>query len=429
MASLLVNSLRSYLDPSLLVALDSNDSTKQQAEEYLDSLLANDELFSTDQFTAATAAASKSRPVTLVEEIAELDQTLRQIDVKLAKTATENRELIVELSRDLTTVSSQLDFRLKNETSSILASLRDIGSDTSILSKSIAKTSTATGLNSGAAACSSVLLKIDSVLDVLELPTLCRLCIMQGNYHEALEVAMSVKMHAIKFPKLATFKALEQKIDVELRVMVRGLVKLLNTNLKQSNILKIFQILNRPDLIAIASQTPENGAQLSPELRERALKIIYLNSRFKFITTEISTLKPLLKLKKLTYLKRFIEVYREHLFNSLSIYHAIFRTTKLESDVDKDHFLVLSYVKSLVKLLLSEIRQHLPQSSTDENDFDFRSQRDGVILQLIYLCKSLDKYSLDFESAVVQELCCSEPILITEVDWSRNISKVKKFRS
>lgn len=427
MAALLVDSLKDLLDPALVESLSSNDSLRQEAEEYLGGLLTNDQLFSTEQFTAATSTTSETRPVTLVEEIAELDQALRQIDLKLADKATENRELIVDVSADLANVASQLEFRLKNEAQAILSGLRDVGSDGRTSGKASVKLHFNGLQDHTISSSSSLLLKMDSVLDVLELPTLCRLCIMQGNYHEALEVAMLVKMHVIKLPHLSTFRILEKKIDVELRSMVRGLVKLLNTNLKQSNILKIFQILNRPDLVAIASQNSQDVTSLSAELRERALKIIYLNSRFRFITTETSTLKPLLKLKKLTYLKRFIEVYREHLFNSLSIYHAIFRTTKLESEADKDHFLVLSYVKSLVKLLLLELRAHLP-SHADEDDFDFRSQRDGVVLQLIYLCKSLDKYKLDFESTVTLDLCCSEPILVTEEDWSRNFSKVKKFR-
>lgn len=428
MAALLIDSLKDLLDPALVESLSSNDSLRQEAEEYLGGLLSNDQLFSTEQFTAATSTNSESRPVTLVEEIAELDQALRQIDLKLASKATENRELIVDVSSDLVDVASQLEFRLKNEAQAILSGLREVGSD----GKSSSRNSVKIHLNglqdNVISSSSSLLLKMDSVLDVLELPTLCRLCIMQGNYHEALEVAMLVKMHVIKLPNLSTFKVLEKKIDIELRAMVRGLVKLLNTNLKQSNILKIFQILNRPDLISIAAQNSNDMSSLSPELRERALKIIYLNSRFRFITTETSTLKPLLKLKKLTYLKRFIEVYREHLFNSLSIYHAIFRTTMLESETDKDHFLALSYVKSLVKLLLLELRAHLP-ANANEDDFDFRSQRDGVILQLIYLCKSLDKYKLDFESTVTVDLCCTEPILVSEEDWSRNLSKVKKFRA
>lgn len=427
MASLLVNSLRDVLDQSLARALETNDALRHQAEHYLGGLLANDVLFSTESFTAATSAASESRPLTLVEEIAELDQALRQIDLKLAQLATENNEIILDLSTDLATVASQLELRLKNESQAILTSLRDLDTQTASGAGSGLKSLVFGVTGADATANSSVLLRMDTVLDVLELPTLCRLCIMQGNYHEALDVAMLTKMHAINFPKLATFKALEAKIDAELAVMVRGLVKLLNTNLKQSQILKIFQILNRQDLVAIMAQTGD-VVPISTELRERALKILYLNSRFKFITSETATLRPLLKLKKITYLKRFIELYREHLFNSLSIYHAIFHSAKVDSDANSDHFLVLSYVRSLVRLLLVELRGHLP-AVANEDDIDAKSQRDGALLQLIYLCKSLDKYNLDFESMVTQELCCTAPVMVSVEEWTRNSTKVKKFRA
>lgn len=416
MSGLLIDTLKEGLDPAVAAELDASDTLRHEAETYLQQLLVSEQLLSTETFTTT----SDDNKATLTQEIAELDLALRTIEIQLAALTNEQRDLIVDVSQDLKTASTKIAGRLGAELSAMLLGLADAAHMR--MDSRVADRLSAAILGSNA-----VLMNIDAILDILELPTLCRLCILQGNYQEALEISTMVKMLRIKFPALATFAQLDAQIRTELQLMVRGLIKLLNTNLKQSNILKIFQILNRPDLVDIAGA----GADpLSPALRERALKIIYLNSRFKFIHSEVSNLAPLLKLKKLTYLKRYIEVYREYLFNSLSIYYAIFRANTLDAHDDDDKFLIHSYVSSLAKMLVEKLRTHLPDvAGRADDDLDLSSQRDGVILQVIYLCKSLDKYGINFESTITWDLCLREPVLISESDWTRNLAKVKKFRS
>lgn len=415
MSGLLVDTLKSGLEPELAAQLDASETLRRDAEAFLQDLLINEQLLSTDTYTTTSSATTK----TLTEEIAELDLALRTLEVQLAQLTNANRDLIVDVSRDLKSATDKIDTRLGSELSALVLSLSDAG-HMRMDSRAADKLALAILANN------LVLLNIDSILDILELPTLCRLCIMQGNYQEALEISTMVKMLIIKFPTLALFRKIEAQIRSELHLMVRGLIKLLNTNLKQSNILKIFQILNRPDLVDIAS----GAGSVAPSslLREKALKIIYLNSRFKFIHNEVASLRPLLKLKKLTYLKRYIEIYREYLFNSLSIYYAIFRTNSLDANEDDDMFLINSYVSNLAKMLVAELRAYLPELGPLD-DLDSTSLRDGVILQVIYLCKSLDKYGIDFESIITWELCIKAPPLISQADWTRNLAKVKKFRT
>lgn len=420
MSALLIDCLKQYLEPEVASRLESDPSVLRDAQLYLHDLLINEQLLSTDSFTSTSANTPQQRTIT--EEIAELDSSLRQLQVKLAALTNANRDLIIDVGQDLRSVNNKIEIRLEAEVNAILLNLKDL----SFKWDASSKIKAAERLMAN----NSVLFNIDSILDILELPTLCRLCILQGNYQEALEVSMMVKMLVIKFPNLQTFRLIEDKIKLELQVMVRGLIKLLNTNLKQSNILKVFQILNRPDLVQMANGLGSelSGATTEAGIREKTLKVVYLNSRFRFITTEIAALRPLLKFKKMTYLKRYIEVYREHLFNSLSIYYAIFRSGKLENNEEEDKFLTHAYVKSLVQLLIVELQKHLP-TSEELLDPELASQRDSVIVQLIYLCKSLDKYGLDFESMLTWELCLSNPPSISQDIWSKNLMKVKKFRS
>ncbi|PVH19718.1 hypothetical protein CXQ85_003573 [Candidozyma haemuli] len=392
MSSILLDTLKEGLDSGLAEMLEKDSALKNDTQQYLEELLVNAELLSTEMFTTSSGQ-SEGKNKNLVEEIAELDHQSRQIELQLASIANDNRDLIVGVSEDVRHVHKTIGEELDRN---IEAMKQSFGSGKiAVDNKAVKKVSHSISANN------SLLRNMDSILDIYELPTLCGLCIMQGNYQEALEISTSVKMLTVKFPNSKTFKKLQSQIDNELKLMVRGLIKLLNTNLKQSNILKIFQILNRPNLVATHDDSlDESDQDISGN---KTLKLIYLNSRFKFIMNEVASLKPLLKLKKLTYLKRYIEIYREHLYNSLSIYHAIFLSSGLNSDANDDKLLLHMYIKKLVYLMVEELRAYLPVISEGDNDADTveaNSLRDGVILQVIYLCRSLSKYGLDFESLI-----------------------------
>ncbi|QRG36997.1 hypothetical protein FDK38_001363 [Candidozyma auris] len=420
MSNILLDTLKEGLDPNLAALLNSDEKLKNETQHYLEELLVNAELLSTEMFTTSTGPSTDTNTKNLVEEIAELDHQSRQIELQLASIANEHRDLIIGVSEDVRHVHKTIAEDLPKEIKAMKMGFAG---------KNFLDTKVAKKVSRAIAANNSILSNMDSILDIYELPTLCGLCIMQGNYQEALEISTSVKMLTVKFPNSLTFKKLQDQIDNELKVMVRGLIKLLNTNLKQSNILKIFQILNRPNLVPNGDSLNGDDQNISGN---KTLKLIYLNSRFKFIMNEVASLKPLLKLKKLTYLKRLIEIYREHLYNSLSIYHAIFLSSGLHVDADDDKVLLHMYIKKLVYYMIEELRSHLPgvgEGDRDADEIEKAGMRDGVILQVIYLCRSLSKYGLDFESFITWELCMKEPVLIQKADWTRNLSKWKKFKS
>ena len=277
-----------------------------------------------------------------------------------------------------------------------------------------------------------ILANIDSVLDFLELPTLCKLCISQGNYQESLEISILVQSLLIRFPKLTIFQRISKQVDVELELMAKGLIKLLNTNLKQNQILKIFQILSRLNLNCVASSSKSTSILLPVSSEDsfhktRFLKLIYLNGRFKFIIKELENLAPLIRFNRLTYLKRFVETYREHIFSSLSIYSTIFSTqatTNKETSENDDKALLYQYIKSLSMRLVEEINEYFPDLYFGKSDSDDYAEKDGFILQIIYLCKSVAKFGTNFETILMYELCYKRNTGITTEDWERNIAKV-----
>ncbi|RLV91994.1 Conserved oligomeric Golgi complex subunit 8 [Spathaspora sp. JA1] len=396
--SILLDTLKSGLDPQYQQLLDSNPELSTKSQEFLERLLINDDLLSTDTFMASSVNTtndnSPTSRKTLIEEIAELDSTHRAINLKLSQITDSNRDLIIDINNDLhTVVHDQLLDSYPAKLDSISKLLE---------SDVLVHTHTTSSINT------LVLDKIDSILDILELPTLCKICILQGNYQEALEISMLIQTLIIRFPKLLIFTQIHQQIELELKSMVKGLLKLLTTDLKQNNIIKIFQILNKLDLL-----TGTNNLIVNDETNEKTklLKIIYLNSRYKFITNQVNSLDPLIKFNKLTYLKRFIETYREYIFNSLSIFTTIFKQQQ-----DENNLLINQFIQSLTELLIQQLHTHL-------KDID-QNQVNGIILQIIYLCKSLAGFSMDFESMIVYELCFKLK-LIGEEDWNGNLKKVK----
>lgn len=409
MSLLLLDSLKDGLDDQYVHLLDQNPEFYKDAEDYLLELLINDDLLSTDPFytstTPSTIEDSASSKKTLTEEIAELDLSQYQINTKLSSLTNSNRDLIIDISNDLQFVNHQLSNEYQQYSDNLLKILGNELKIEPIVSQF--------NIKSNISINNTILYKIDSVLDILELPTLCKLCILQGNYQESLEISIYIQSLMIRYPKISLFKQIHQKIDHELKVMIKGLIKLLNTNLKQNHILKIFQILNK-------LFDNNNGNDLNNDL---VLIKIFLNSRYKFIINEVGSLKPLIKFNKLTYLKRFIEIYREFIFNSLSIYHIIFKN-------NQQVVLINQFIRSLIGLLCNEFKLYLPdikaQNTDDsyESEIDLASSIDGLILQLIYLCRSLSNFNLDFEPIILLELVTSNN-LISESDWLRNLSKVK----
>ncbi|EGW30684.1 uncharacterized protein SPAPADRAFT_62552 [Spathaspora passalidarum NRRL Y-27907] len=451
--SILLNTLKDGLDPQYQSLLETDPQLLARSQQYLQELLINDDLLSTEAFMASSVSLASDKSTsfktsnansvtgstaelvspppppppqpqprrTLIEEIAELDMNHREINRKLSAITDSNRDLIIDISNDLHIVNSQLSHEYQSQLESISKLLE---SDV-LTTQPHAHPMNAIEINN------SILENIDSVLDILELPTLCKVCILQGNYQESLEISMLIQALIIRFPKLTIFKQIHAQIELELKLMVKGLIRLLNTNLKQNNILKIFQILNKLDLLGGTSNLVFNDTQQAQ--KTKFLKIIYLNSRYKFISNEVSSLKPLIKFNKLTYLKRFIETYREYIFNSLSIFNTIFKSTPSNLEDDENNLLINQFIRNLANLLCQELKTHLPEikpegdEDSEVAEIDLHNQIDGLILQIIYLCKSLASFHVDFEPIIVTELCHNTN-LISEASWANNLAKVKKHR-
>lgn len=157
---------------------------------------------------------------------------------------------------------------------------------------------------------------LTSITDLMELPSLSQTCIKTGHYQEAIMLYTHTMSLKNKFPDSSIIRDISDSVQNAVgTTMLTGLVKLLCTNLTMTSIKKILQYL-----VAIPPFSENNN--------QTSLLIVYLSMRLKFITNEIESYSFDIGNKNDSMLeisvKRQIEVVREHIYMSLTVYDKAF---------------------------------------------------------------------------------------------------------
>lgn len=438
MSEILLETLIKDLNEDQVKYLNSKSEVRQSCNGYLHDLFSNHDLLSIDSYTTTTVKNKKEQ--TLAEEIAELGLSQRKLGQILGDLTNQNRDLIIQLRRNLSLANDTICAQFEREIHTMERIItQELHSKSENYPSNIFQNLSGDNVKKSIGTNKLILSNVDSVLDFLELPALCKFCVLQGNYQEALEVSILAEGLLLRFPRFEIFRKIYEQTQKEIALMMKRLIKLLNTDLKQHTISKIFQTLNRLEFFASDNSNSSetfsinDNSQVRPQ-KDKFLKLAFLNGRFKFITSEVENLSPFLKFNKVTYLKRYVEIYREHIFGSLSIYHSLFAapvaSLKHQEITNIDQYLTSEFVRKLASLLSDDLEKLLPQIRNNQHDLiDSRIQVDGLILQIIYLCKSLLKYDQDFENILLGRLIYTKEPVLTEKEWLANLAKVKKIRS
>lgn len=180
----------------------------------------------------------------------------------------------------------------------------------------------------------TILKNLDKLLDFLELPSMTNAFVKAGQYSECIEISSLIKRLSIRYNDIELIKQVENNVNSEINDMLYGLIRLLNTELKQFSIIKIISYLKRI--------TSDNIM----------LEKVFLKARYQFICDELNILKPLKESNLIEkYLKRYLEVIREHCFQTIMTFESIF---------NKSPILIYSFIKSLVLQLCSILKENLP---------------------------------------------------------------------
>lgn len=348
--------LLSVIDMSdpLLDILKSSipDSSIETDPEYLDhlrnlpqSLIGNERahLETSSQAIKSTlsslAKMSHRQLLSSQEAVAKMTETLQELDENVS--SFKNRDLA-----KLQEISSQL---LKKQKSAPIQSLVD--------------------------GHSVVLLRnLDKIQDILELPTLTLTCVRNNYYAEALDFAAHARRLSIRYGHLNIIKSIGAEIDQIMEVMKMQLFNLLRETSRLPTMIKIISYLRR---LAPFQNNPTATSKLQR---------LFLAFRLYFIRVQLKALLPLKQTSAEKYLKRYIEVFREHVFATCTGFRTVFPNSESSEESDR---LIGEFLRSAVKDLYSTVSEISPLI-TDS------SSRSSLCLQIAYCSQSLGRVGGEF---------------------------------
>jgi hypothetical protein len=209
----------------------------------------------------------------------------------------------------------------------------------------------------------------DKLLDVLEIPQLMETCVRNGYYQEALELSSHVsnlreKHHAIIVDDVA------DEANGILQLMTAQLLGVLREPVKLPALIKAVGYLRKLQ-----------------DLDDVQLGLAFLSSRLhnyraRLVEIEKDRAEPV------RYLRRYIDLFREHVFDIISQYTTIF------SGVTGDQ--LATFVNLCVDDLVQLVHRYMPRIASDS------AAMSSILVQLGYCSLSFGRAGLDFSSLLVE---------------------------
>lgn len=245
----------------------------------------------------------------------------------------------------------------------------------------------------------------ERLVDVMELPPLLSSSVNASpvNYSSTLDLYAHVRRLASLYPDSALVSSVLGEADAAIRLMAADLVTTLKApSLKLAAALRTVGWLKRivPDLV---SGVPA----------EDVLPALFLVCRLATFVSTLGALDPLRDLadeermrqsksfqawsggqQTERYLKRYIEVFREHSFTTISVFKSVNATFTSPATLDNEPLRPLPSALSslplhLVEMLLETIRMYLPTVKD-------QASRESILTQVLYCAGSLGRLGADF---------------------------------
>lgn len=246
----------------------------------------------------------------------------------------------------------------------------------------------------------------ERLVGVMELPPLLTSAVLTTpvNYSSALDLYAHVRRLASLYPNSPLVTSIMSEADAAIRQMATDLIVSLKApSLKLAAALRTVGWLKRivPDLV---SGVPA----------EDALPALYLVCRVGTLISLLDALEPLRELadeerarqgrstqssfggqQTERYLKRYIEIFREHSFSTASVFknvNASFTSTANDTEADPLRPLpsaISTLPLHLVEMLLETLRQYLPGVKD-------QAARESILTQVLYCSGSLGRLGADF---------------------------------
>ncbi|KAJ1561254.1 conserved oligomeric Golgi complex component, partial [Cladochytrium tenue] len=259
----------------------------------------------------------------------------------------------------------------------------------------------------------------ERVLEVLEIPALMDTFVRNGNYDEAMELQAHVTRLVARHPHLGVLQGVATQVRASTDAMLAQLVGLLRGSTKLPLCIRIIGHLRRLE------------AYSEPELR-----VVFLQEKdahFRSLLAGIVDRDPF------EYLRKYVEISREHFFDIVTQYRAIFSDAptssstlpSLGAEATADDAsgssnsitttILSSYASHTIDAFLVKLAEKVPQI------------RDATLLnslatQTMYYGMSLGRVGMDFRDAIAQLFVDSvdrivrttiETGVVTFQDWCR----------
>ncbi|KAM5566083.1 hypothetical protein ABKV19_019859 [Rosa sericea] len=208
-----------------------------------------------------------------------------------------------------------------------------------------------------------------TLLDLLEIPQLMDTCVRNGNFDEALDLETFVCKLSTMHPKLPVIQALAAEVRQTTQSLLSQLLQKLRSNIQLPECLRIIGYLRR---IGVFS--------------EYEMRLQFLRCRQAWLT---GILEDLDQRNAYEYLKGMINFQRQHLFDVVNQYRAIFSDDTSGNEENHDGGLLFSWSMHQITSLLKTLKIMLPKITEG-------GSLSNILDQSMYCAMGLGWVGLDF---------------------------------
>ena len=276
----------------------------------------------------------------------------------------------------------------------------------------------------------------EKISEILELPSLLATTIASAsvgasggvNYSQAIDLFAHIRRLQILYPDTDLIQSVVREAEIAMKLMTSNLILgLRSSNIRLAAAIRTIGFLRRvaPELSVTSSIASQDSRTPSTETAdEGVLGALFLTARLANLLTTLEALSPLRELadqettKRLSdgtkpadtltrktsgggyvsqgpqterYLKRYIEIFREQAFNTISMYRNIFPSS---DDADLPDPLGLpsalaTFPMHLVDMLMETLNTYLPNVKDSQ-------ARESLLMQVLYAANSLGRLGADF---------------------------------
>lgn len=219
--------------------------------------------------------------------------------------------------------------------------------------------------------------RIDQIQDFIGLPELVNACVAQGNYSQVLDLAgLAARLHG-RYPGNKTVVNIFKSVDQAVESLKKLLTRVLRESGRLSQLVKAVSFLRRMGI------------------SDKELHLLLARSRLSFLERQWTHLGSVFDKERAAYvyLKRYIELFREHVFATISAYNTIFGDHGMEQ--------IARFVRTATFELLETLKECTPRISS-------QADLSALYLQLAYCAQSLGRVGADFTPLLKDVLSASK---------------------